>query len=61
MNSRAYVARYNFNGSDQNKKVGVLSGGERNRLHLAMTLQNEANVLLLMSQQMIWMLIHYEH
>ena len=47
MNSRAYVARYNFNGSDQNKKVGVLSGGERNRLHLAMTLQNEANVLLL--------------
>ena len=47
INSRAYVARYNFNGSDQNKKVGVLSGGERNRLHLAMTLQNEANVLLL--------------
>ena len=39
MNSRAYVARFNFNGSDQNKKVGVLSGGERNRLHLAMTLQ----------------------
>ncbi|MBT3417757.1 MAG: energy-dependent translational throttle protein EttA [Flavobacteriales bacterium] len=47
MNSRAYVARFNFNGSDQNKKVGVLSGGERNRLHLAMTLQEEANVLLL--------------
>ncbi len=47
MNSRAYVARFNFNGSDQNKKVGVLSGGERNRLHLAMTLRQEANVLLL--------------
>ena len=47
VNSRAYVARFNFNGSDQNKKVGVLSGGERNRLHLAMTLQEEANVLLL--------------
>jgi len=47
MNSRAYVARFNFNGSDQNKKIGVLSGGERNRLHLAMTLQEEANVLLL--------------
>tara|TARA_B100000700_G_C14999267_1_gene835478 strand:- start:320 stop:2011 length:1692 start_codon:yes stop_codon:yes gene_type:complete len=47
MNSRAYVARFNFNGSDQNKKVGVLSGGERNRLHLAMTLREEANVLLL--------------
>ena len=47
MNSRAYVAKFNFNGSDQNKKVGVLSGGERNRLHLAMTLRNEANVLLL--------------
>ncbi len=47
INSRAYVAKYNFNGSDQNKKVGVLSGGERNRLHLAMTLKNEANVLLL--------------
>ena len=47
MNSRAYVAKFNFNGSDQNKKVGVLSGGERNRLHLAMTLRKEANVLLL--------------
>ena len=47
MNSRAYVAKFNFNGSDQNKKVGVLSGGERNRLHLAMTLRLEANVLLL--------------
>jgi len=47
MNSRAYVAKFNFTGSDQNKKVGVLSGGERNRLHLAMTLRQEANVLLL--------------
>jgi sulfate-transporting ATPase len=45
--SRAYVSKFNFNGSDQNKKVGVLSGGERNRLHLAMTLKTEANVLLL--------------
>ena len=47
INSRAYVARFNFHGSDQNKKVGVLSGGEQNRLHLAMTLKQEANVLLL--------------
>jgi len=47
MNSRAYVAKFNFNGSDQNKKIGVLSGGERNRLHLALTLRQEANVLLL--------------
>ena len=47
MNSRAYVAKFNFNGSDQNKKIRVLSGGERNRLHLAMTLRQEANVLLL--------------
>ncbi len=47
MNSRAYVSRFNFNGQDQNKKVSVLSGGERNRLHLAMTLKTEANVLLL--------------
>ena len=47
VNSRAYVARFNFNGSDQNKKIGVLSGGERNRLHLAMTLRKQANVLLL--------------
>ncbi len=45
--SRAYVSRFNFTGSDQQKKVGVLSGGERNRLHLAMTLKTEANVLLL--------------
>ena len=47
INSRAYLSKFNFNGSDQNKKVGVLSGGERNRLHLAMTLKIEANVLLL--------------
>ncbi|MCT4580293.1 MAG: energy-dependent translational throttle protein EttA [Flavobacteriales bacterium] len=47
INARAYVSRFNFNGSDQQKKVGVLSGGERNRLHLAMTLKSEANVLLL--------------
>jgi len=47
MNSRAYLSRFNFAGSDQNKKIGVLSGGERNRLHLAMTLKSEANVLLL--------------
>jgi ATP-binding cassette ChvD family protein len=47
INSRAYVSKFNFNGPDQNKKVGVLSGGERNRLHLALTLQTEANVLLL--------------
>lgn len=45
--SRAYLSRFNFNGPDQNKKIGVLSGGERNRLHLAMTLKTEANVLLL--------------
>ncbi len=47
INARAYLSKFNFNGSDQNKKVGVLSGGERNRLHLAMTLKLEANVLLL--------------
>lgn len=46
-NSRAYVARFNFSGADQGKKCGVLSGGERNRLHLALTLKSEANVLLL--------------
>lgn len=45
--SRAYISKFNFAGSDQNKKVGILSGGERNRLHLAMTLKTEANVLLL--------------
>ncbi|MFW6449842.1 MAG: energy-dependent translational throttle protein EttA [Nanoarchaeota archaeon] len=47
INARAYVSRFNFSGADQQKKVGVLSGGERNRLHLAMTLKTEANVLLL--------------
>ncbi len=47
INARAYCSRFNFTGSDQQKKVGVLSGGERNRLHLAMTLKTEANVLLL--------------
>jgi energy-dependent translational throttle protein EttA len=47
INSRAYVSKFNFNGADQQKKVGYLSGGERNRLHLAMTLKQEANVLLL--------------
>ncbi|MGV3609370.1 MAG: energy-dependent translational throttle protein EttA [Fluviicola sp.] len=46
-NARAYLSKFNFAGSDQSKKVGVLSGGERNRLHLAMTLMTEANVLLL--------------
>ncbi len=46
-NARAYVARFNFTGADQGKKCGVLSGGERNRLHLALTLRSEANVLLL--------------
>ena len=47
INSRAYVGRFNFSGADQGKKAGVLSGGERNRLHLAITLKSEANVLLL--------------
>ncbi|MFZ9944044.1 MAG: energy-dependent translational throttle protein EttA [Bacteroidia bacterium] len=47
LNSRAYVGRFNFSGADQGKMCGVLSGGERNRLHLAMTLKSEANVLLL--------------
>lgn len=47
MNARAYVARFNFSGADQEKKCGMLSGGERNRLHLALTLKEEANVLLL--------------
>jgi len=47
VNSRAYLSRFNFGGSDQNKKVATLSGGERNRLHLAMTLKEEGNVLLL--------------
>ncbi len=47
VNSRAYVARFNFTGADQEKKCGVLSGGERNRLHLALALKSEGNVLLL--------------
>ncbi|WP_124643111.1 MULTISPECIES: energy-dependent translational throttle protein EttA [Amniculibacterium] len=47
VNSRAYLSRFNFSGSEQNKKVSQLSGGERNRLHLAMTLKEEGNVLLL--------------
>ena len=47
MNARAYVSRFNFSGADQEKKAGVLSGGERNRLHLALTLKDEGNVLLL--------------
>ena len=47
VNSRAYLSRFNFGGSEQNKKVAALSGGERNRLHLAMTLKEEGNVLLL--------------
>jgi ATP-binding cassette ChvD family protein len=47
MNSRAYLSRFNFSGTDQNKKVGILSGGERNRLHLAMTVKQSSNVLLL--------------
>ena len=46
-NSRAYVSKFNFSGADQQKKCGILSGGERNRLHLALTLRKEANVLLL--------------
>jgi ATP-binding cassette ChvD family protein len=47
VNSRAYLSRFNFSGSEQNKKVSMLSGGERNRLHLAMTFKEEGNVLLL--------------
>ncbi|WP_308993586.1 energy-dependent translational throttle protein EttA [Mariniflexile litorale] len=47
VNSRAYLSRFNFSGGEQNKKVKLLSGGERNRLHLAMTLKEEGNVLLL--------------
>ena len=47
LNSRAYVAQFNFSGADQQKKVGILSGGERNRVQLALMLQSEANVLLL--------------
>ena len=47
MNARAYLSRFNFTGADQEKLIGVLSGGERNRLHLAMALKEEGNVLLL--------------
>ena len=47
INARAYLSRFNFSGADQDKKIGVLSGGERNRLHLAMALKEEGNVLLL--------------
>lgn len=47
VNARAYLSRFNFTGADQEKKIGVLSGGERNRLHLAMALKQEGNVLLL--------------
>ncbi len=47
INSRAYVSKFNFNGADQQKKVGVISGGERNRVHLAITLKKSSNVLLL--------------
>src|SRR5574344_409992 len=47
INVRAYLSRFNFTGADQEKKCGVLSGGERNRLHLAMALKEEGNVLLL--------------
>ena len=47
LNARAYISRFNFNGTDQGKKAGVLSGGERNRLHLAVALKSEGNVLLL--------------
>jgi ATPase subunit of ABC transporter with duplicated ATPase domains len=47
VNARAYISKFNFNGTDQSKKVGMLSGGERNRVHLAMTLKEGGNVLLL--------------
>ena len=47
VNARAYLSKFNFSGADQEKKIGVLSGGERNRLHLAMALKEEGNVLLL--------------
>jgi ATPase subunit of ABC transporter with duplicated ATPase domains len=47
VNARAYISKFNFSGADQGKKVGVLSGGERNRVHLAMTLKTGSNVLLL--------------
>ena len=47
INARSWVSRFNFSGADQEKKCGILSGGERNRLHLALTLKDEGNVLLL--------------
>jgi ATPase subunit of ABC transporter with duplicated ATPase domains len=47
VNARAYISKFNFSGNDQSKKVGVLSGGERNRVHLAMTLKEGGNLLLL--------------
>ncbi|MBQ7254170.1 MAG: ATP-binding cassette domain-containing protein, partial [Bacteroidales bacterium] len=47
INARAWISRFNFSGADQEKKCGILSGGERNRLHLALTLKDEGNVLLL--------------
>jgi len=47
INARAYIGKFNFKGADQQKKVGILSGGERNRLHLAITLKEGANVILL--------------
>ena len=47
VNARAYLSKFNFSGADQEKKIGMLSGGERNRLHLAMALKEEGNVLLL--------------
>ncbi len=47
MNARAYISKFNFAGTDQQKKIGLLSGGERNRVHLAMTLKEGGNVLLL--------------
>jgi sulfate-transporting ATPase len=46
VNSRAYISKFNFSGTDQSKKVGMLSGGERNRLHLAMALKDGGNVIL---------------
>ena len=60
INARAYLSRFNFSGADQEKLCGVLSGGERNRLHLAMALKEEGNVLLL-DEPMISMSILYVH
>lgn len=61
VNSRAYIARFGFTGQDQQKPIGVLSGGERNRIHLAMALKQGGNVLLLTNPQTTWMFIHFEH